>query len=414
MQHEVVIVGAGLAGLACARELQDRRISWQLLDASAQPGGRIQTEVTGEFRLDKGFQVLFSAYPAAQELLDYKALDLKPMTAGALAAKDGRLVAFNPLWPLPAITGGLVLMGDLVRLRTLDDKWSGASEADFADLPDISVYDFLLRNHFSQIAISRFFQPFFGGIFLDRTLNVSVKQFAFVWSMLRTGQTVIPANGIAAIPTQIADKLPRENQHYGVRVDRLENTEFGVRLTLNTGATMDCRAVVIATETSAAEKLLGMPETRPGRGSTCLYFECPSPVTEQPILILNTSESLVNHVVPVTAITPNAAPPGRHVVSATLLNVAANDDGDLAELVRADLKRWLPAPRIADWKLIRVDRIPFAQMAQPPGWKRSPTVINGWRNVYLAGEGVSNSSIQGALESGKRAALLVAQDLAQN
>src|SRR5262245_54209428 len=86
----VLIVGAGLAGLACARRLREVGIAFQIIEASDAVGGRMRTDTLDGFRLDRGFQFLLTAYPEAQRLLDYAALDLRPFAAGVLVRYRGR------------------------------------------------------------------------------------------------------------------------------------------------------------------------------------------------------------------------------------------------------------------------------------------------------------------------------------
>src|SRR6478672_5281074 len=110
MPPEVLIVGAGLAGLACARRLREIGITFLIVEASDGVGGRVHTDTVSGFRLDRGFQVLLTAYPEAQRLLDYRALELKPFTRGALIRYQGRFHRFvdprrRPLTGLTALAG---------------------------------------------------------------------------------------------------------------------------------------------------------------------------------------------------------------------------------------------------------------------------------------------------------------------
>ena len=98
---EVVIVGAGMAGLTCARRLQRDGVECVVLDAADAVGGRVRTDVVQGFRLDRGFQVLLTAYSTARQWLDYESLSLMRFTAGALVWCDGRMCLVGDPWREP-------------------------------------------------------------------------------------------------------------------------------------------------------------------------------------------------------------------------------------------------------------------------------------------------------------------------
>ena len=56
--QQVIIIGAGLAGLSCARVLHQYGIGFTILEKSDSAGGRIKTDSVDGFLLDRGFQVL--------------------------------------------------------------------------------------------------------------------------------------------------------------------------------------------------------------------------------------------------------------------------------------------------------------------------------------------------------------------
>ncbi|MFN9431449.1 MAG: FAD-dependent oxidoreductase, partial [Acidobacteriota bacterium] len=99
--HPVAIVGAGLAGLGCALELQRRNIPFQLFEASDSPGGRVRTDSVDGFLLDRGFQVYLTAYPEGQQLLDYPSLQFGRFLPGAMVRLDGRFHRVMDPWREP-------------------------------------------------------------------------------------------------------------------------------------------------------------------------------------------------------------------------------------------------------------------------------------------------------------------------
>jgi phytoene dehydrogenase-like protein len=78
-RRRVLIVGGGLAGLACAVRLHEAGAQPLILEASDDVGGRVRTDVVDGFRLDRGFQVFLDAYPEAGKLLNLPRLDLRQL-----------------------------------------------------------------------------------------------------------------------------------------------------------------------------------------------------------------------------------------------------------------------------------------------------------------------------------------------
>lgn len=66
--REVIVVGAGLSGLAAARKLGDAGVPVRILEASDGVGGRVRSDVLDGFILDRGFQVFIEGYPEQKKL----------------------------------------------------------------------------------------------------------------------------------------------------------------------------------------------------------------------------------------------------------------------------------------------------------------------------------------------------------
>ena len=124
-QHDVVVVGAGIAGLTCARLLRGAGRRVVVLEASDGVGGRVRTDVVDGFRLDHGFQVLLTGYPEARELLELDALDLGAFARGAIVRHGGRWRRVtdpreSPLGAVRSLAGPVVSLRDAVaRVGTL-------------------------------------------------------------------------------------------------------------------------------------------------------------------------------------------------------------------------------------------------------------------------------------------------------
>ncbi|MEZ4521226.1 MAG: FAD-dependent oxidoreductase [Thermomicrobiales bacterium] len=206
--ERVVIVGAGLAGLSCGLHLAAEGIPFSIFEAADQVGGRVRTDEVRGFRLDRGFQVLLTAYPEAAELLDYGDLDLHPFYPGAFVRTGGRFHVLadpfrNPVdggKTIATPVGSILDKGRVAQLRyrvrsgTLDDLWKH---------PETTSLNYLRQAGFSTSMIDGFFRPFFGGVFLEPDLRTSSRMLEFIFRMFAQGDIAIPATGMEAIPASL-------------------------------------------------------------------------------------------------------------------------------------------------------------------------------------------------------------------
>ncbi|RMH50505.1 MAG: FAD-dependent oxidoreductase [Bacteroidetes bacterium] len=417
-QPDVLIVGAGLAGLACARHLDRRGHSFVLLDAADAVGGRVRTDEVDGFLLDRGFQVLLTAYPEAQALLDYDLLGLRSFYDGALVYVGGRLhrVADPIRRPLAAAATLLAPVGtleDKLRVARLRAALLRGSLTDLFDREETTTLDALRRRWgFSDRMIDRFFRPFFGGIFFDRDLTASSRMFEFVFRMFAEGRAALPAGGMEAIPRQLAAPLPPEAIRLNTRVRHVEPG----RVTLDDGTTLEAPAVVVATEAPAAAALLGeRAAIRPTayRSTTCLYFSAETPPVPEGVLILDgEGTGPVNNVSVLTNVAPTYGPVGRALVSAVVLGDPADDDETLERAVRRQLLLWF-GPAVQTWAHLRTYRIRYALPEQAPPFLTPPErPVRLGDGLYVCGDHRATASIHGALRSGRHAGEAVALDLA--
>ena len=411
----IVIVGAGLAGLTCAKILHERRQPFVLLEASDAPGGRVRTDVTPSgFRLDRGFQVLFTAYPASRRHLSYGRLDLQRFDPGAIIALNGQLHTLSdPTRDLkalvPSVLTSIVSFADKQRILGLRRETTHESlpEIFAPEAQDTSTLDYLHDRGFSDRFIDNFARPFYGGIFLDRSLETSAKMFRFTFKMLSEGETVVPAAGIGAISDQLARLLPIGDVRYGAVVSDVltdGHRAYGVRT--EDGSIVEADAVVVAADPPTTARLTGVPFPTQPMVTTCLYFASPRPLYSAKKIVLNANpDALVNNLVQLTNVSPGYAPRGQHLLSATLLELPQGREDDIAARVLEDIGRMFPKRNLSSFRALSLVRVPFAQFAQPPGFVRSlPTNETEIAGLIVAGDATASSSIQGAMLSGQRAA----------
>ena len=414
----VVIVGAGMAGLTAARALQRQGIRISIYEASDGVGGRVRTDVVDGFRLDRGFQVLFDAYPAVQRWLDLAQLDLAAFDPGAVIVRGGRSsILTDPLrdWrhTWPAFRSDAATLSDKLRVLLLSLQCRQRSIADIRAGTDDTTVAYLRRFGFSEQSIDRFFRPFYGGIFLDRGLHTSAKCFLFDFKMLAMGRTVVPAMGMGAMSQQLAsglgDGVTIHLQQRIAGLVREDDRVVGIRRA--DGETVLADAVILATAALEVAQIAGLPVPTTAMGTVTLYWEGDHALTTQRKLWLNANDdAFVNNAAPLTVVAPSYAPAGRHLLSATVLGVPDLSDAELFARAENDLLE-LCGPAVQHYRRLRMYRIPYAQFAQPPGIHPTlPANRTVYPGLYVAGEFTEASSINAAMISGEKAARALLRD----
>ena len=417
MSKPVVVVGAGIAGLVCARRLHQEGVPVLVVDAESEVGGRLRTQNIGGFKLDQGYPGLFTAFPHLRREVNLDALHLHPFDRQAVVFAKNQLTVLEPESFLDGFRNAFggnknktIPPADRRRLARLKMAIGEISTREAFAMDATTTEEYLEEFGFSQDTIDAFFRPFCGAFFLDPTLHVDARQFSFVWSMLSQGALSLPEGGMQSVANQIAADIPRYLFRLGNRVSELiydGGKIVGVRY--DTSETLEASAVVVATDIDVASNLVGQKLSAGHKSSTCLYFETPTPITEGKHIVFNGSgQGRVNHVVPITAVTPSYAPAGKHMASATIVGNADESDEILAESVKGELNSWFPDKGTYMWRFIKAVRVKFAQLDQRAGYlEHLPGNATGQPGVYWAGEFTQNASLDGAIRSGRECANLL-------
>ncbi|MGD2097061.1 MAG: NAD(P)/FAD-dependent oxidoreductase [Desulfobacterales bacterium] len=409
----VIIVGAGIAGLSCARRLHQAGIPFLIIEGSDRIGGRVKTDQIDGFLLDHGFQVLQDAYPEARRQLNYEALDLHPFAPGVIIRADGQFHRLAdprrmPQYLKETLQTPIGSFSDRLKLVQLSRRVSRASLAELFQQPDMLTDDFLRTRGFSDTMIERFFKPFFSGVCLDPQIRVSSNFFQFVCRMFVQGDATLPAKGMAAIPRQLAAEIPAEAIQFGLRVASVGENHIRIE----SGEEVKARAVVAATDGPEAARLLGTGETIASRSVNCVYFGAKRPPLKEPFLVLNADRNGPVHSLSVPSlVAPSYAPPEQTLISVVVLGHSDVQDAVLEDQVRMQLVGWF-GPVVDSWRLIKMYRIRHAlsEQALPLPDPTAPAVRIK-RGIYVCGEYHSAPSIQWALVSGWQAAEALMVDL---
>lgn len=411
----VIVVGGGVAGLRCANVVSDAGVDVVVLEGDDRVGGRVRTDRRDGYLLDRGFQVLPTSYPEARTCLDFDALDLHEFRSGALVRRDGDFRAIHhplrhPGRLLETLRADVGTPGDRIRLAAWVAELLAGVEGATLRGRDVTARELLARRGFSDRIVEAFFRPFFGGVFLEPDLVTAGRMLAFVLRTFATGPAALPANGMEAIPRQLAGALPAGTVRTGSPVTGLSEGGGGVRLP--DGRTAAADAVVVATDPWTAAALVPTVEAPERRSVTGLHFGADRPPVDDPLLVLNGDrDGPVNHLSVQSRVCPRYAPRDRELISATVLAGAPRDDEQLEAAVRSQLRGWF-GEEVDGWRLLRVDRIRSALPAAPPGTidgaGRSPRVAPG---LYVCGDHREHPSLEGALVSGRKAAEAALADL---
>ncbi len=411
----VIVVGAGLAGLACARTLAARNVPVLVLEASDGVGGRVRTNDVDGFRVDRGFQILLTACPEARAALDLDALELGRFFPGALVRTEGRFARVaDPLRrpaAAPGALGAVATAGDALALArlVLPSARAGVEGALRRRRHDIATEAALADAGLSERVRTRFLAPFLRGIMLDPALGVSARFLDFLLASFARGAAAVPAGGMGRLPEQLAAGLPDG-------AVRLRSPVAGVDedgVTLGDGERLRADAVVVATEAPAAAQLVPGVRVPPSLPTTQLAFGAPSSPVDEGILVLDgEARGPVNHLAVLSDVAPGYAPAGGALVSANVIGVADPDDARLEGAARTQLAAWFPAADVGAWRLLRVDRIAHAQPYQAPGSLEPPArPVRRTARLWVCGDHRDTASINGALASGRRAGEEVASAL---
>ncbi|MEX5720290.1 NAD(P)/FAD-dependent oxidoreductase [Geodermatophilus maliterrae] len=399
---EVVVVGAGLAGLSVATRLAAAGCDVHVLEAAGHAGGRLATDRVDGFVVDRGFQVFNTGYPRAADL-DLDALDLGYFVSGAVVRVEGRAHrVVDPRRRPTALTDTLrAPVGSLPRKVAIAAFSARAGYWPVPRLlstPETTAAEHLARAGVGTTALERFFGPFLAGVLLEDRLETSSRYLDLLWRSFARGATGLPARGIQAVGEQLAARTGAERVHHGVRVTGVSGTS----VTSDAGQ-VRADAVVVATDPDTAAALLPAVRTSAPRQVTTHYHVLPASPWSEPLIVLGTPGGrLVNSVV-LTDAQPAYAPDGRALVASSSLAPTREAD------VREEVARLHDVASTDLGHLTTVTVTGAQPAALPPLHLRRPVDLGG--GLFVCGDHRDTPSIQGAMASGRRTAAAVLRAL---
>jgi len=404
---DVVIVGGGLAGLTAARVLEQHNINAVLLEASDGVGGRVRSDNVDGFILDRGFQVLLTAYPEIHRHLNIPALDLQIFEPGAVVWREGKGTVVGDPFRRPKTLfstsfAPIGTIGDKARIALMRAKLKSADPRELLKGQDIPTASALRGMGFSTKIIDRFFRSLVGGIQLDPSLTSSRRMFDVIFRTLAAGDSAVPALGMGQITQQLAVSLRTTAVHLNSPVASIAS---GV-VTLTNGHNISAKNIIVATEGPVASRFLNLPEVA-SRAAGCVYFAAPhAPIDGKYIVLDGHGQGPVFNVAVMSNISSHYAPSGQHLIAAALPGLA---EGDLEAAARRQLRSWWGAD-VDTWRHLRTYRIPHGQPGQDPPFnpKKSVSLGNG---LFVCGDHRDTGSIQGAMFSGRRCAEAVIEQV---
>ncbi len=406
MNQEVVIVGAGIAGLTCAKYLSDGGIEPLILEAANAVGGRVRTDVVDGFLLDRGFQIFLTAYPEAQRLLNYNALDLNAFRSGALIRYQNAFKVVSDPFKEPAqvfktLFSPIGSLADKLRVLQLSNEVKTVPTDEFFNETDSDTLSYLQNYGWSSDMIETFFKPFFGGVFLENELSTSSQFFRFVFKQFYTGDAVLPSAGIQAIPQQIADGLPQNSIRLNTTVSKIDKNI----MYLVDGQTITAKKIIIATDARRADLLLGRSVSRQYNITTCTYFAAPRSPLNTEMLALNPNRlSAVHNLCVPSDVAPNYAPKGQSLVSVSTHGLSLVDEQKLTTQIIRELTDWFGS-EASTWRHLKTYHIADALVKYEANSPKSQLQIT--ENLYQCGDYTSYPSLNAAMATGRMVAEMI-------
>lgn len=403
---EVVVVGAGLAGLACALELQRHKVDVLVLEPEDRPGGRLRTDSRQGFLLDRGLHLLHEGLAETRRWLNLSSLEPRPLFPGVLCRWQGGFRLLSDPWKRPqalpnAIFFPLLNPMDKMRLASYRRQLLGRSSADLFAREEMTALDRLRLTGFSEAAIGRLFRPLSAGCCHEPDLRlISSRVFESALASWWSGKVSLPARGSESIPRDLAAGLNPDSVRYRCRIDSLGEGWVQTR----EGTRYECRALVVATEAREAARLLGQSVPPLNRGGLCFHYAAPTPPLREPLMVIDSEgRGPITSLICPSNLSSHYAPTDRALVQVHTLTQDLLPD-KLELLLRQQLGEWFGSD-VALWRCLGAQPVGDGLPSQiPPIGDPGRRQYRLSDRLWVCGEFLGDVSIEDQLGSGRRPA----------
>lgn len=403
-EPDVLVIGAGIAGLTAAKLLKEAGKTVKLIEASNSIGGRIKTDLYQGYLLDHGFQVLLTEYPEAKKILNYNQLHLKAFDPGAIILNEKGITEIgDPLRKPSTLVQTLISpvgsIFDKLKMLGLKLKLAGTSIEQIFEKQEITTWQYLKQVGFSEKMLNQFFKPFMTGIFLENELTTSSRMFEFVFKMFSEGDTAIPAKGMAEIPKQLANSLLKEDILFNEKIIGIDNN----RVQTEKGNWYTAKKILIATNAPGIPAPFRIYNSNMHQVINIYFTANKSPINK-PIIVLNASKSkIVNNIAVLDQVSKAYAPEGKSLISVSVINQnLLAHESNLPALVLNEIKQWYPDA--INWEYLKTYNIPYAlPLDEHVVDTTDKAIIRLTDESFICGDHLLNGSINAAMKSGRLA-----------
>ncbi|MEU0832507.1 NAD(P)/FAD-dependent oxidoreductase [Streptomyces sp. NPDC005969] len=414
---DVVIIGAGIAGLSAAHHLTSAGVSVSVLEAGPRVGGRMTTEEVDGFRLDHIGPLLSTSYPELRAAPGLEGILLRNFAPGVLVHSEGRQYRTGDARQVRSARGAFKAaralasaprppMGgpiDQARLGAALARLAATPAARILARPERTALAALSTRGLPSRTVNGFLRPLLTALLSDPGLTTSSRCADLALRSYARGRLCVPSGGSATLPELLAAALPPGTVRTGVHVTAADTTSVRTK----EHGELGCRSLLLATGASAAAELLPGLRVPPFHPVTVLHHTAPAPPPTGSSLLLDADRSgPVAHTCVMSEVDPSRAPHGRTLITSTVLGTPPPD---LDRSVRTHLAALYGTPT-DDWELLAAHHDPEAVPAMPPphDLRRPVRLLAG---LYVCGDHRDTSTVQGALFSGRRAAHAILGDL---